>query len=105
MLSFCGIDLRLVGNDVRLVLGDEVDLGVELLARDRVGLREVLIALEIDLRGFEQRLVARERALRIGERQFVGTRVDFGEEIALLDDLAFLVGDVDEIAADVASGW
>ena len=99
-----GIDLRLVGEDVRLILGDQVGLGVELLARYRVGLGEVLIALEIDLRGFEQRLVARKRALRIGERQFVGARVDFRQEIALLDDLAFRVSDVDEIAADLASG-
>ena len=59
-----GIDVRLVRLHRAFVLLDERRLRVDLLARDRVLREQRLIALQVEPRGLQQRLVPRERALR-----------------------------------------
>ena len=71
------------------------------MARDGVGFREILVALEIELSRCQQRLVAFQRALGEGERKFIGARVDLRQEIALLDDIAIREVDFRERSADL----
>ena len=63
-----GVDLRLIGRHRRLVLRDEEDLILDLLARDRILLAQRLVAREIGLRLRVQRRVLGELPLRLGER-------------------------------------
>ena len=92
-----------VGFHRALILRDQRDLGVERLARHGVLRREALVAGEVDLRALQQRLVARQIAVGLRQRGFVGPRVDLGDQIAFLDLVAFLEIDLEQIAADLAA--
>src|SRR6185437_7923809 len=76
---------------------------VELLLGDRILLEQRLVAREIDLRIGELGLVAREHALLLGERGLVGTRVYLGEQVALLHHLSLVEVDARELAADLGT--
>ena len=80
---------RLVRLERAFVLAHQRRLGVELLARDGILLEQHAVALEVGLRVFQQRLVARHLAFGLRQLHLVGTRVDFGEQFALFDHLAF----------------
>jgi hypothetical protein len=74
-----GGDIALVGLDDALVLLDQLRLIVGLLPRDRVLRRQGLIALQIDLRLFQQGLVLPQGPLGLGEDGLVGCGIDLGE--------------------------
>ena len=95
------VDLRLVELDRAFVLIDDVDLILRLLACDRVLGRELLIAREIDARLVERRLVAQQLAGLLVERGLIGAGIDLRQEVALLDLLALLEGDRDDLARDL----
>jgi hypothetical protein len=71
----------LIGLDRRLVLAHERLLRVDLLLGDRVLREQRLVALEVDLRVGEQRLVLRHLALRLAELHLERARVDVGEHL------------------------
>ena len=79
-----------VGFDRALVLRDQGHLGVERLARHRVLGRQALVARQIDLGALQQRFVARQIAVRLGQRGLIRTRIDFREQVTFPDVLAFL---------------
>ena len=76
-------------------------LGVELLAGDRILGDQLCVALEVGLGVLEQRLVLLQLADRLLQRDLVGPRIDQGQQVALLDHLAFLEVDLDELAGDL----
>ncbi len=95
------VDVRLVEHDLRAVLGHRRDLVVAGLGRDRLLCREGRVALQIDLGADERGLILGKLRLIHLERDLVGARIDLGEKIALLHDLAFLEPDLDQLAADL----
>ena len=96
-----GVDLRLVGADRRLVLRDGERLILDLLAGDRILLFERLVTRKVGLGLVEQRRILGELRLRQRQRRLIGTRVDLGEEVALLDHLPFLEADLHQPAGDL----
>ena len=100
-VQLLGVDLGLIGLHDRRLLLHRRRLGVEGLARDRVLCDERLVALQIDLGVFQRGLILRQLRLGLSQRDLVGPRVDLGEEIALVDHLAFLEGDLDELPVDL----
>ena len=86
--------------DRRLVLRDQRGLRIQLLFGHRVGLEQLLVALEVDLRVVEQRLVLRQRGLRRLELHLVRPRIDLGQHLARLDEVAFLKVDLHQLAVD-----
>jgi len=84
--------------DGALVLVDELDLRVELLLGRRVLGHERPIALEVDARVAEQRLVARQLALRLRQLHLERTRIDLREQVAGPDPLPFLEQDLRQLA-------
>ena len=97
-VHFSGLDRGFVGFHRALILCDQRHLGIECLARHRILRGQPLIAGEIDLRALEQRLVARQIAVGLGEGGFIRPRVDLDEQIALLDLVAFLENDLLQVA-------
>ena len=95
------IDLRLIEFHHALVLLDDVDLILVLLARDRILLGQLLVARQVDLRLRQQALIAGQLAFELGLLELVGPRVDLRQEIAFLDDLPFGESHVDELAVDL----
>jgi len=63
-------------------------------------LEEGAVALEVELRVLEQRLVLRHLALGLRKLHLEWARVDLGEQGASLDDLPFLESDPHELAVD-----
>ena len=98
-----GVDVALVGLDGRRDLRHGGGLGVELLLRDEAALDQGLVALEIEARVAERGLVLGELALDLHELGLEGPRVDLGQHVAGLDDLAFLEGGPHELAVDPAA--
>ena len=97
------IDRGLVDLDGGLVLPDERLLRVVLLLGDRVLLQQYAIALEVDARVLEQRLVAGHLALGRRELDLVGARVDLREQFARTHHLTFLEQHAHELAVDAAA--
>ena len=95
------IDLRLIAGHGALVLGHHEDLIIDLLAGDRILLLEGLVAGEIRLRLLIIGGVLVERALRLRQGGFIGRRIDLGEEIPGLDQLAFREADPQKLAGDL----
>ena len=62
---------------------------------------EGLIADQIHARLIEQSLVMDELPFELGFGQLKRARIDLRQKIALLDDLAFLEADFDELAIDL----
>ena len=96
------VDAALVGLHRGLVLAHQRLLRVDLLAGNRILLEQRAIARDVDPRVLEQRLVARE--LPGGERQLHLERpgIDLGQEVARLHHLAFLEGDLHQLAVHAA---
>ena len=86
---------------VASILRDQRNLRVPCLLSDRVLCNQGVVALQIHFRVFQQRLVFGQLGLGLFERHLVGARVDLGEEIALVDQLAFLETDFHQIAVDL----
>ena len=97
------LDHRLVGGDRRLVLGDQRNLVGDLLHGDRILLGELLKAGEVALRLAQQRLVLGQLPLRLGQRRLIGARIDLGDEVALLDRLAFGEADALQRSGDLGA--
>ena len=95
------IDLRLIELHRALVLLDDVDLILVLLARDRILLGQFLVARHVDLRLRKQALIAGQLAFELGLLKLVGPRVDLREEIAFLDHLPFGESHFGELAVDL----
>ena len=92
----CVVHLRLVAGDEPLVglhggrvLRDEKLLVGNLLQGDRILSAKLLIAFEIGLRLGMKGGVPGQLSLRLGQSSLVKTRVDFGQDVAFLDRLAF----------------
>ena len=65
-------------------------------------MEEHLIALEVDLSVLEQGLIAGHLSLCLGQLHLEGTRVDFGQQIAVANNVAFLEGDLHQLAVNAA---
>ena len=75
----------------------------DLLLGDRILLGELLIAGEVALGLAEQRRVLGQLPLRLRQRRLIGARIDLGEEVALLDDLALGEPDFLQVAGDLGA--
>src|ERR1041385_9043175 len=101
-VDLCGVDLSLIDVHDAFVLMDGRDLRVELLLRNRVFTESELIASQIDVRIFEQRLVALILPFSLLELCLEWTRIDLRQQVTLFDHLAFAVVDTDQLAIDTA---
>ena len=75
-------------------------LRVELLLGGEILLGERGIAGEVELGVGEIGLVLRLLGVGLVERRLKRSRVDLGEKVALLDHLAFVEGDLHDLAVD-----
>jgi hypothetical protein len=82
------IDLRLIGVHGTPILLDERRLSIELLVSHRILGDQTVIALEIELRIIEQRLILDFHRLRLRERRRIGTRINLGDDVPGVDLLA-----------------
>src|SRR6185437_10248461 len=98
-----GLDLRLVRLDRSLILLHQRPLRIQLLLRDGILLDQLLEALQVQPGIREERLIFTQRALGLRQGRLVGPRIDLREELALLDQLAFLEGDLLQLAADLGA--
>src|SRR5262249_36316834 len=73
-------------------------LRIELLLRDHAFFEEQLEALEVDFCVFARSLILGKLSFCLFELDLKRTRIDFGEQFALLDELAFLESDIHELA-------
>ena len=73
------VDRRLVGLHLRLELRDQRLLGVGLLLRSGIRGGEPGVALEVDARIGERRLVLRLLGDRLVVLRLIGARIDLGE--------------------------
>ena len=89
----------LVGLDRALVLQDQRFGRVEGLLGDTVLGVEVAITLDVDLGVLQLGLVLHQRALGLEQGVLVAARVDLGQQVAGLDHLPFLKGDLHQLAA------
>ena len=89
---------RIVGGDLRGQLRHRGTLGVGLLPGREFA--ELGVALQIEIGVGEVGLVLRLLGLGLIERRLVGARIDFGEQVALIDQLAFLERDLVDLAVD-----
>ena len=95
------VDLSLIQQYLRPILGDRRNLGVARLSRDRVLCDESVVALQVDLGVIQGRLVFGELRLRLFKRHLIRTRIDLGEEITFFDVLALGECDTHQIAVDL----
>ena len=102
-LQLRAVDLALVDLHRAFVLAHERRLRVDLLLRDRVLLEQRAVALEVELRVLEQRVVARQLSLGLRELHLERARIDLGEQLAFLDDLALLEQHPHELPVDAAA--
>jgi hypothetical protein len=82
------IDLRLIGVDGALKLLGQRRLGVELLMGDRILGDQAAVALEIELRVLQHRLILDLHRLRLRQRRRVGARIDLGDGVPSMDLLS-----------------
>ena len=95
------LDRRLIHLDGAFVLLDEELLIGDLLLGDAVLFPQFLETREVRYRLIEHPLVVDEGALGLIERGLKRTRVDLGEKVVLVDDLAFLEPDFSQLAVDL----
>jgi hypothetical protein len=79
------------------------DLLIVLLARLKTGGQQLLVALEIELRALELRLVARLHGLRLLERRLERALIDLEQRIARLDLLALVEQHLGDLAVDAGA--
>ena len=96
------VDRRLVGLDRSLELAEPGGLVVELLLRDDSLGTQLPVARQRQPGVLELRAVARQLPLGLLELHLERPRVDLGEEVALVNELALPEGHVDELAVDPA---
>ena len=101
-VQFGAIDLRLIGLHHAFGLGDGGFLGGELLFGNGVLREQLRVAIEIDAGVVQGGLVARLLAKGHVELDLVGARVDFHQEIALVDEVAFVVEHLHQLAVYAA---
>ena len=94
-------DRGVVGRDLRGQLRDGGALGVGLLPRGEFA--ELGEALQVEIGVGEIGLVLRLLGLGLVERRLERPRIDLDQQIALLDELAFLEGDLDDLAVDAGA--
>jgi hypothetical protein len=97
------LDRSLVNFDLRVELVDGSLLIVDLLLRDGIGFRELHVALQVQLRIFQMCLIAFQGTLRLIKLGLICTRIDLGEQLALLNRLTFLEADLDQQPGDLAA--
>ncbi len=95
------VDARPVGHDRGFILAHEGRLGIEGLPRDRILRNQGPVALEVEVGVLQQRLVLLQRAGGLLQGDLVGPRINHGQQITLLDELALGEGDLDELARDL----
>src|SRR5882724_5187007 len=86
-----GIDLALVEFDRAFVLTDQSSLLVQYLFGDRILIPENFVAVQIDARLSQERLVAGPLSLRLQQCRLKRAHVDLGERVAFMDDLTFVI--------------
>jgi hypothetical protein len=96
------VDLALVRRDDALVLPDQGDLRIELLLRHGVLLDQHAVAVDVDLRVFEQRPVTRHLSLGLRQLHLERPGIDLGDQIARPDDVALAEPDRHELSIDAA---
>ena len=84
------VDLAFVDLDHPLVLPHQGPLGIDLLARDRILLEQGFVAPEVDARVLQLGAIARQLALGLGQLHLQLARVDLGQQLAFLDEVALL---------------
>ena len=97
-----GVLVHIIGLDQRGLRDDGRLLGVELLFGGEILLRQRLVALQVELGVVERGFVLRLLGNDLIERGLIGPRVDLRQQITGLDDVAFLEGDLDDLAVDTA---
>jgi len=96
------VDLSLVELDDAFVLVRQRLLGIELLLRDRILGPQPAVPLHIEPGVLEERLVAHHLSLGLGQLHLEGPRVDLGQQLAALDELALPEQDLHQLAVDAA---
>jgi hypothetical protein len=96
------IDLRLIGLNSAFVLSDGRCLRIELLPGNQSLIQQQLVPLTFRCCRFQQSLIARELALGLSELNLKRAFVDFRQEVALIDELAFPESDINELTVDPA---
>ena len=95
------VDLRLIAFDAALVLLDHPHLVFSLLPRDRILLHQGVVTLKVRARLIEKSLIVTQLPFVLFFQHLIGTRVDLGEEVAFLNHLPFLEGDLGQIAVQL----
>jgi hypothetical protein len=85
------------------VLVHEGTLGIELLHRDGVLLDQPFVALEIQSRVCQQRLIATQIALHGLQCRLIGARIYLGNDIALVNELPLREEDFLQGSADLSA--
>ena len=97
------VDRCLVGADGPFQLIGGGLLGVHLLLRHRSGIiQQTLEALVVQSRIFELRLVAEQTGLRLIESHLERPRIDDGQQVSLIDVLAFFEIDLRQLSVHPA---
>ena len=101
------IDLRVVNLPFvilnrTLVLQHCLFLVIHLLLGDGISRESRLVAIEVDARLRQCRLIVRQLAFGLRESRLVGPRIDFQQGIALADHLPFLVVHFHDLALHAA---
>ena len=94
------LDLSLIVLDGPFILTDQSLLGIQLLLLDRILRPQHLIALQVEPRVLQQSLVARQLSLELSQLRFERTRVDFSQQVPLVDELTFLEPDAHQLSID-----
>ena len=93
---------RLIHSHSALVLRHQGLLRGDLLLGDRILLEERVVALQIELGVAQQRAIALELTLSLGELHFERAWIDFGQAVASAHHLALLEIHLDELTVDAA---
>ena len=96
------VDCGLVALQLSVELVDFCLLCVDLLSRGVILLGQCAVALKVELRIPQIRLVLRFFGLRLFKRRLVRSRVDLHQQIALIHHLALTKSDLDHLTIDPA---
>src|SRR6516165_11140624 len=99
-VDVCGIDVGLNNSDRSLVLLDDEFLVLRLLQGNRLLLCQCLVAVQIDLRLSEHRLVFRQLRFGLIERRLINVALDLEEQRSLRHGGAILIIDGLQVALD-----
>src|SRR5437016_5775691 len=97
------VNLALIRGNGPINLANQCALSIELLLRDDALFEEKLVPLKIDLRVFALGLVFSELPKRLLKLDLEGTRIDLREKISLVNELAFLEGNADQLAVNATA--